>query len=184
MIKHNNNEKSVITHLQKGVPLDKRVTAIEVEQLRQQKDVTEITLAFHEATDLFGEDLELGNILIEVSDDSLAKVIDEETALALANMPAIDNRRDKIIPNIDTNTMLLGLDTEIAEPVLTGNYVIRFQFSKNTPVSEWNDETLGWREAGQGTRFRDAEYAKLRILQLKNKWPDYPIVLHELTSEA
>ncbi|EIJ43481.1 hypothetical protein BegalDRAFT_2639 [Beggiatoa alba B18LD] len=165
----------------RGVSLDKRVSAIELEQLRQQKDVTEITLAFHEAGNLLGTDLVLDTVIEDVGKTSFTDILDEETALALANMPPLETTRNTV-PNINVAEALAEEmpTTKSQSTVVTGEYVIRFQFGVGAPISEWNEETLGWREAGQGTRFQDMEYPRLRIVQLKNKWPDYPIELYKL----
>jgi hypothetical protein len=50
-------------------------------------------------------------------------------------------------------------------------------FGQGSPVSEWSDETNGWRTKGLGSRYRESAQAKQRYHELKTKWPEYPLRL-------
>jgi hypothetical protein len=59
----------------------------------------------------------------------------------------------------------------------TKGYVILLDFGQGSPVSEWSDETNGWRTKGLGSRYAEAAKAKQRFHELKTKWPEYPLRL-------
>ncbi|MEK7989767.1 MAG: hypothetical protein VSS52_002075 [Thiotrichaceae bacterium] len=56
-------------------------------------------------------------------------------------------------------------------------YVIVLDFGQGSPVSEWSDDTNGWRTKGLGSRYRESAEAKQRFQELKTKWPEYPLRL-------
>jgi hypothetical protein len=56
-------------------------------------------------------------------------------------------------------------------------YVIVLDFGQGSPVSEWSDETNGWRTVGLGSRYQESAQAKKRYQELKAKWPEYPLRL-------
>lgn len=53
-------------------------------------------------------------------------------------------------------------------------YVISLDFGGGAPISEWSDETHGWRTLGLGTRYPTQELANRKLVQLKKSWPEYP----------
>ena len=57
-------------------------------------------------------------------------------------------------------------------------FVIRLEFGAGAPVSEWSDETHGWRSQDLGTRYSTEQLAQERFSELKQKWPDYPLKIH------
>lgn len=59
----------------------------------------------------------------------------------------------------------------------TKGYVILLDFGQGSPVSEWSDETNGWRTKGLGSRYVEPAQAKQRFNELKSKWPEYPLRL-------
>jgi hypothetical protein len=100
--------------------LKKKLAEIEMEQVRQQKDVQSLTL---------------------------------ET---------IPNLVEKAAPKV--------------AKVVSGIYIC-LEFGAGAPVSEWSDETHGWRTQGLGTRYTSKEEALQRLVELKQRWPDYPLKL-------
>ncbi len=54
-------------------------------------------------------------------------------------------------------------------------FVIRLDFGAGAPVSEWSDDTHGWRSHDLGTRYNTEELAEKKLAELKQKWPDYPL---------
>lgn len=67
-------------------------------------------------------------------------------------------------------------DIDLPKPSLKG-YVIVLDFGQGSPVSEWSDDTNGWRTTGLGSRYTDIEQAEKRFKELKAKWPEYPLRL-------
>ncbi|MCV6638727.1 hypothetical protein [Candidatus Albibeggiatoa sp. nov. NOAA] len=59
----------------------------------------------------------------------------------------------------------------------TKGYVILLDFGQGSPVSEWSDDTNGWRTKGLGSRYPEPAQAKRRFHELKTKWPEYPLRL-------
>ena len=100
--------------------LKKKLAEIEMEQVRQQKDVQSLT--------------------VEV----------------------IPNLVEKAAPKV--------------AKVVSGIYIC-LEFGVGAPVSEWSDETHGWRTQGLGTRYSAKEEALQRLTELKQRWPDYPLKL-------
>ena len=60
--------------------------------------------------------------------------------------------------------------------VLSGIYIC-LEFGAGAPISEWSDETHGWRTQALGTRYPTKEEALQRLAELKQRWPDYPLKL-------
>ena len=56
----------------------------------------------------------------------------------------------------------------------SNGYTISLDFGGGAPISEWSDETHGWRTQGLGTRYPTRELADRKLIQLKKNWPDYP----------
>jgi len=56
-------------------------------------------------------------------------------------------------------------------------YIIRLVFGDKSPVSEWSDETNGWRTKGLGSRYNSKQDAEKKFSLLKKKWPSYPLKL-------
>jgi hypothetical protein len=56
----------------------------------------------------------------------------------------------------------------------SSGYTISLDFGSGAPISEWSDETHGWRTQGLGTHYPTRELADRKLLQLKKNWPDYP----------
>jgi len=56
----------------------------------------------------------------------------------------------------------------------SNGYMISLDFGGGAPISEWSDETHGWRTQGLGTRYPTRELADRKLIQLKKNWPDYP----------
>ncbi|WP_353571414.1 hypothetical protein [Candidatus Albibeggiatoa sp. nov. BB20] len=67
-------------------------------------------------------------------------------------------------------------DIDVPKKAVKG-YVIVLDFGQGSPVSEWSDETNGWRTKGLGSRYPGASQAKQRFHELKTKWPEYPLRL-------
>lgn len=101
--------------------LKKKLAELELEQVRQQKDVQSLT----------------SNV---------------------SNIPLLDKPAPKVAK------------------VLSGIYIC-LEFGAGAPVSEWSDETHGWRTQGLGTRYATQQDALQQLNALKQRWPDYPLKL-------
>ncbi len=59
-------------------------------------------------------------------------------------------------------------------------YVVCLMFNPNAPT-EWSEESGGgWRGKGSGTSYPTRAKADKMLQELKQKWPDYPIKLHQV----
>lgn len=61
---------------------------------------------------------------------------------------------------------------------IQNGFVIRLEFGAGSPISEWSDETHGWRSHNLGTRYTTEQQAKNRLIELKQKWPEYPLKIY------
>jgi hypothetical protein len=64
------------------------------------------------------------------------------------------------------------------KPQPKNGYVIRLDFGAGAPVSEWSDETNGWRSKDLGSRYSSQQQAEQKLTELKKKWPDYPLKIN------
>lgn len=59
-------------------------------------------------------------------------------------------------------------------------YKIRLDFGNGAPASEWSEDTHGWRSKGQGSCYVDENTAEKKLEELKQRWPDYPLVMFSI----
>ncbi len=90
--------------------------------------------------------------------------------------------QEKEVYSLSEEMKPLGIDIHYVEDIelpkqATEGYVILLDFGGGSPVSEWSDETNGWRTKGLGSRYAEVAQAKQRFHELKSKWPEYPLRL-------
>ncbi len=56
-------------------------------------------------------------------------------------------------------------------------YKIRLDFGNGAPASEWSEDTHGWRSKGQGSCYADEHIAGQKLAELKQRWPEYPLIM-------
>jgi hypothetical protein len=78
-----------------------------------------------------------------------------------------------------TDDLLKRLDFLELEQDRQG-YVVLLEFA-DAPVSEWSDETNGWRSKNLGSRYTSIQLADKKLAILKQKWPDYPLRIGLIT---
>lgn len=74
-----------------------------------------------------------------------------------------------------TEIVEVPITTKRPAKVSRESYIIRLVFSNNAPISEWSDETHGWRTAGLGSQYSNQQLAEQKLAALKKKWPTYPL---------
>jgi len=87
-------------------------------------------------------------------------------------------RQDKEVTQLVTDIVPIK-KTTLKQKVRKG-YVIRLDFGSGAPVSEWSDETNGWRSKNLGSRYLSQEQAEQKLAVLKKKWPDYPLKVNHV----
>lgn len=102
--------------------------------------------------------------------DDLKKKLAEIEMEQVRQQKEVQSLTIEVIPN------LLEKAAPKVAKVLSGIYIC-LEFGSGAPVSEWSDETHGWRTQGLGTRYQTKEDAMLRLAELKKRWPDYPLKL-------
>lgn len=75
-------------------------------------------------------------------------------------------------------TEIVPFKKGVAKPKPKSGYVIRLDFGAGAPVSEWSDETNGWRSKNLGSRYSTQQQAEQKLAELKKKWPDYPLKIN------
>lgn len=99
--------------------------------------------------------------------------MNSELQKRLAALEDEQNRQEKAVKELTTEIVPAQEKTKKAEPRI--GFIIRLDFGSGAPISEWSDETHGWRSQGLGTRYGEEKSAELKLTELKNKWPDYPL---------
>lgn len=182
--------------------LKERLRQLEVEQERQDKALDESIKDFQEILRLEAE-------LLGIDEKELQKAVGEILFIrdTEEETEQLEQKLDKVTNDIiekaekkaaqeygteETDRLeaeLTGLDKSPQPPAAKAAqdfyYVICLSYEAQTP-SEWSDESGGgWRERGKGKQYNDIKQAKRRLLQLKKKWPDYPlkIIKRQITAE-
>lgn len=91
----------------------------------------------------------------------------------LNNLEQEQERQDKEVTQLVTD--IVPFKKAKLKPKARKGYVIRLDFGSGAPVSEWSDETNGWRSRDLGSRYPAQEQAEQKLALLKKKWPDYPL---------
>jgi len=130
--------------------LEERLRKLEEEQFRQQNDLHDL------------EDIKrLEEQLKMLSDDF--------------SMDAFKPKKFELAQ--DQLEIATKLESELKEKEeeITDGYVVCLLFNAKSPT-EWSDKSGGgWRQRGKGTRYATVDEAKKRFVELKKKWPDYPL---------
>ncbi|OQW87788.1 MAG: hypothetical protein BWK78_08755 [Thiotrichaceae bacterium IS1] len=95
--------------------------------------------------------------------------ISEELRKRVAQLEAEQQRQEKDVS--DLTKIRQETSTSEKAPKNKEGFFVKLVFGDNAPVSEWSDETHGWRTAGLGTRYPNQQIAA----ELKEKWPNYPL---------
>jgi hypothetical protein len=99
--------------------------------------------------------------------------ISEELRKRVAQLEAEQQRQEEDV------SRLAKIKQEVPTPKKTvkskEGYFVKLVFGDNAPVSEWSDETHGWRTAGLGTRYPSQQLVEQKLAELKKKWPSYPL---------
>jgi hypothetical protein len=98
--------------------------------------------------------------------------IDDQLKRRVA-MLEVEQERQQDEVNQLTNIITEKKEKPVQKQKSSG-YAISLDFGGGAPVSEWSDETHGWRTQGLGTRYPTRELADRKLIQLKKNWPDYP----------
>lgn len=86
-----------------------------------------------------------------------------------------DRQQEEVINLAADISPVIGLQIDnIDAKKSTKGYVILLEFA-DAPVSEWSDETNGWRSKNLGSRYKSIHQADKKLAILKQKWPDYPL---------
>ncbi len=89
------------------------------------------------------------------------------------------NRQEKEVTQLTTD--IAPAPKKVSQkPQSKNGFVIRLDFGAGAPISEWSDETHGWRSKDLGTSYPSEQHALQRLSELKTKWPDYPLSLFEV----
>lgn len=92
-----------------------------------------------------------------------------------------DRQQEEVISLAEDISPVIGLKFEnIAVKKSTKGYVILLEFA-DAPVSEWSDETNGWRSRSLGSRYTSIQQADKKLAILKQKWPEYPLRIGLIT---
>ncbi|MEN9847461.1 MAG: hypothetical protein RL368_201 [Pseudomonadota bacterium] len=102
--------------------------------------------------------------------DDLKKKLAEIEMEQIRQQKEVQSLAVEVIPN------LVERATPKVVKTISGIYIC-LEFGSGAPVSEWSDETHGWRTQGLGTRYPTKENALQRLVELKQRWPDYPLKL-------
>jgi len=131
--------------------LEERLKKLEDEQFRQQTDL-------HELEDIKRLEAQL-------------KTLSEEMDFDLSPKPKkfqLEKEQLEIATKLES-------ELKEKEDELGQGYVVCLLFNRKSPT-EWSDKSGGgWRQRGKGTRYTEIEEAKKRYLELRKKWPDYPL---------
>ncbi|GEM_PF-1201531 len=100
--------------------------------------------------------------------------ISKELQKRLDALEQEQNRQEVEVKTLTTAIKPVREPAKDKTPRLKG-FVIRLDFGAGAPVSEWSDETHGWRSHELGTRYNTEELATKKLAELKQKWPDYPL---------
>lgn len=106
----------------------------------------------------------------------MAVTISSELQKRLDALEQEQNRQEKEVKQLTIEIKPIQEPTKKAEP--KNGFVIRLDFGSGAPVSEWSDETHGWRSQELGSRYNTEQLASQKLLELKKKWPDYPLRIH------
>lgn len=104
--------------------------------------------------------------------------IDKSLDARLRELEAEQDRQEHAVHDLAKITELKDVeDIKISKEIKQGGkgFYICLDFGAGAPVSEWSEETNGWRSKNQGTRYKSQAEAEQRYKQLKQKWPDYPL---------
>jgi hypothetical protein len=86
-----------------------------------------------------------------------------------------DRQQEEVLSLAADISPVIGLQIDnIDAKKSTKGYVILLEFA-DAPVSEWSDETNGWRSRNLGSRYNSIHQADKKLAILKQKWPDYPL---------
>jgi len=92
-----------------------------------------------------------------------------------------DRQQEEVINLAEEISPEIGLKMEnINAKKSTKGYVVLLEFA-DAPVSEWSDETNGWRSKNLGSRYTSIQQADKKLAILKQKWPDYPLRIGLIT---
>jgi len=139
--------------------LEERLKRLEDEQFRQQTDL-------HELEDIKRLEAQLKELAGEMDMD-----------LDSAQQLSLSQKAKKFQLGKEQLEIATKLESELKEKEdgLTQGYVVCLLFNPKSPT-EWSDKSGGgWRQRGKGTYYATIEEAKKRYLELKKKWPDYPL---------
>lgn len=100
--------------------------------------------------------------------------INEELKKRLALIEEEQQRQEKDVSALSEREQMIPPVKKKTVPDKVG-YCIRLIFSASAPISEWSDETHGWRTAGLGSRYSSQALAEQRLAELKKRWPTYPL---------
>ena len=137
--------------------LEERLRKLEDEQSRQQTDL-------HDLEDIKRMEAKLKNLA-------------EEMDLELSQPENLSQRTKKFQLEKEELKIATKLESELKEKEdgVTTGYVVCLMFNPKSPT-EWSDKSGGgWRQRGKGTYYADIEEARKRYVELKKKWPDYPL---------
>jgi DNA topoisomerase VI subunit A len=92
-----------------------------------------------------------------------------------------DRQQEEVMSLAEEISPEIGLKMEnINVKKSTKGYVILLEFA-DAPVSEWSDETNGWRSKNLGSRYTSIQQADKKLAILKQKWPEYPLRIGLIT---
>lgn len=163
--------------------LRRRIRQLEVEQERQQKDLTNLD-QFRDLAAIAELENELKNIdkatLKKAIEAELGSDISLEAEQELADM--VKQAKSSIAKTVAQPAAVHDIDlsqeqlngSDKAKSV-KGGFSVCLVFNPQTP-SEWSEEGGGgWRGKGLGTHYATREEAEKRLQELKKKWPEYPL---------
>lgn len=99
--------------------------------------------------------------------------INEELKKRVAQLEAEQQRQEEDVSNLTKIKQEAPTSKKIAKH--KEGYLVKLVFGDNAPISEWSDETHGWRTSGLGTRYPSQQVAEQKLAELKEKWPNYPL---------
>jgi hypothetical protein len=99
--------------------------------------------------------------------------ISEELKKRVAQLEAEQKRQEEDVSKLTKVKQDLPIPKKIIKN--KEGFLVKLVFGNNAPVSEWSDETHGWRTSGLGTRYPSQQVAEQKLAELKEKWPNYPL---------
>ncbi|OQW94050.1 MAG: hypothetical protein BWK79_07880 [Beggiatoa sp. IS2] len=100
--------------------------------------------------------------------------IDRDLYQRLTKLEMEQKRQEDDVDKLVEIATLPKTDTSTKVNSHTG-YTVCLVFGSGAPVSEWSDETHGWRSRGLGSRYTTEQRARQKLTELKRRWPEYPL---------